>query len=168
MTGYPIHCGSLNAPSAKRSATRSNSSLELGPGGVVHEAHVPAVLALVDRHERLHAAAPRVSARIQLLRRELPPGARQARRRSVGERHEPRGQADGQAAVPPTAVQRAPVPPTDRMARRLCEAHTGALLPSVHTMERRIVRPFMAVGFMPAPCIGRGLRHPITVPSSRA
>ena len=59
------------------------------------------------------------------------------------------------------------------MARRLCEARTVALPPSVRMAEPRIVRPFMAVlfmavRFMPAPSTGHGSRHPITVPLSRA
>jgi hypothetical protein len=66
----------------------------------------------------------------------------------------------------------------DPMARRLCEAHTEALLPSVRMVERRIARPLMealamalryiVVRYMPAPFTGHMSEHPITVQSSRA
>lgn len=71
-------------------------------------------------------------------------------------------------AAPPTGVQRALVLPMAPMALRLYEARTEALLPSVRTVERRIVRPFMAVRFMLAPSTGHGSPHPITAPLSRA
>ena len=70
--------------------------------------------------------------------------------------------------VPPTAVPPARAPLTARMARRLCEAPTVALLPSVHMAEPRIVHPATAVRFMLAPSSDHGSRHPITVPSSPA
>ena len=70
--------------------------------------------------------------------------------------------------VLPTAVPLAAVPPTGRMALRLYEARTVALLLLVRPVEQRIVRLFMAVRFMLAPSTGHGSRHPITVPSSLA
>jgi hypothetical protein len=74
--------------------------------------------------------------------------------------------------------QGAPVTRKVPMARRLREARTAALLPSVRMVERRIVSPLMealamalryiVVRHMPAPFTGHMSEHPITVQSSRA
>jgi hypothetical protein len=63
------------------------------------------------------------------------------------------------------------------MARRPCEAHTVALLPSVRMVERRIAHPLMGalamalryivVRYIPALFTGHMSEHPITVQSSR-
>ena len=76
-------------------------------------------------------------------------------------------------APPRRAAQGAPATRKVPMARRLCEAHMVALLPSVLMAEPRIVHLFMAVRFiavryMLAPSTGHGSRHPISVPLSRA
>ncbi len=71
-------------------------------------------------------------------------------------------------APPRRAAQGAPATRKVPMARRLCEARTAALLRSVRMAELPIVRPLMAVRFMLALSTGHGLRHPITVPLSRA
>ena len=76
-------------------------------------------------------------------------------------------------AVPRRAAQGAPATRKVRMARRLCEARTVALPPSVRMVEPRIVRPLMAVPFMVARFMaarstGHWSQHPITVPLSQA